>query len=120
MASAIKVYRKANPTRLMFTVPNGGVATVDDPGNSGFQWYQLDSPDSKLTADIPEVREGGVVVQDAEIAPTGRERFAAAKTPREKLLAVAHGVSGATIARFSGEDVALLVAAWAEFAGVGL
>ena len=107
----LKIHRKQNPDRLMLTVPNGDEA--GDPLRHGVQWYQLDGPESKLVPD----READEF-HAAEPAPTGRERFLAETAPRSKLYAIGHGISGATMDRWSDEDVARIVAAWAEFAGV--
>ena len=99
----IQIHLKQNPDRLMFTLPNGEDPS-GDPLRHGVQWYQLDGPGSKLVPDAP-----------TEPAPTGRERFEAAATPRAKLNAIGHGISGATMDRFTDEEVARLVAAYAEW-----
>lgn len=80
-----KIMRLPNPDRLMFTVPNGD----DDPAHN-VQFYQL----SGLHR---------------------RDDFEAAATPRAKLAAIGHGISGVTMDRFSDDEVARLCAAYAEW-----
>ena len=83
----LTIHRKQNPDRIMFTVPNGD----DDPARN-VQWYQLSGLNRRLD-------------------------FESAETPRAKLTAIGHGISGVTMNRFTDEEVARLVAAYAEFCG---
>lgn len=83
----LTILSKPDQDRIVFTIPNGS----DDPAHA-VQHYQLAGAKRRLD-------------------------FACAVSPRDKLAAIGHGISGATMDGFSDEEVARLNAAYVELVG---